>query len=873
MEAHVLRLKVLGGLSVHRDGRPLSGALAQPRRLAVLALLARGGRSGVSRDSVINTLWPDTDEERARHTLNQTLYALRRELGRDEFIVGVRELRLDTELLVIDVAEFQDAVAAHDLERAVDLYDGPFLDGFHLPGIDEFERWVERERALLDRTYAETLERLARDATARDDHARATRWWRKRAARDPLDARVAIALMQSLAAGGDRVAAIQHARVHEVLIAEELSLPADRDVLRLAEELRREQIAAVAAPAPVDALGTAPEPVTAASEPVDEPVSQAPPEPVAEPRIAAPPAQTSDVPVRPGCPAEWRIRRRTAFLATASLVGAAVLGAGVARNNGAMPNASSASVVADVEPPSRDRPVGDVTTRSVIAYRMYERGLRAHYHGDVAAARSLFDAAVAEDSLFPLAQYYSAVVTGDQIEARRRLERARRLARHATDRERLTIMVGWAGAMAPAVQRAIAETLAIRYPTELAGYLNLGVALVSDGEYLEALRPLARVVELDSLGLRDPSAECAACGALRWMVRAYLLADSLAAAERVARQWVRLQPRSPAAVSALAEVLDVQGRGASGDSLLRATGPRVLETADALYRRATNLIRAGEYDAAQRLLGDVLEAGGMYERMDAYWFLAIALRDQGRLTEALDVTRRLRAIVPRVPRGVAGSAPSQTALEAQLLLELGQPRIAAALFDSIARGREELDSDASAARRAAWNLTHSADARAAAGDTAGVRRLIDSVQSLGRASGFGRDRRLHHHVRGLWLAAQGDDEGAVAEFRRSILSRNFGYTRTNYELARALMRLRRPAEAVAALQPALRGSVEASNLYVTRSEIHELLAEAWEAAGRLDSAAVHYRTVAVGWRRADPALRPRWEHAQDRAIARGHETW
>ena len=875
----MLRLKVLGGLAVRRDGRPLSGALAQPRRLAVLALLARGGQGGVSRDRVINTLWPDTDEERARHTFNQTLYALRRELGRDEVIAGVRELRLDTDLLAIDVAEFQNAIAARDLERAVDLYEGPFLDGFHLPGSDEFERWVERERASLDHTYAQALEQLARDATARDDHTRATQWWRKRAARDPLDARVAIALMQSLSATGDRLGAIQHARVYELLIAEELALPADRDVVRLAEELRREQIAAVAAPVAADAPVSVPEPETGievgvvadrsnatATETVDAPVSPATTELDAEPRIAAPLERTSDIAARPARPAEWRMRRRTAFLAAASLVAAAMLGAAVVRNKGAAPNASSV-VAADIERLSPGRPVGDVTTRSVTAYHMYERGLRAHYRGDVAAARSLFEAAVAEDSLFPMAQYYAAVVTVDRTESRRRLERARRLARHATDRERLTILAGWAGAMAAPVQRAIAETLAIRYPTEVAGFLNLGAALVSDGEYLEALGPLARVVELDSLGLRDPSAECAACGALRWTVSAHLLADSLATAERVARRWVRLQPRSPAAVNALVEVLDIQGRGAEGDSLLRASGVRVLETADALYRRAANLIRAGEHDAAQRLLGDVLETGGIDEQIDAYWFLAIALRDQGRLAEALAATRRLRAIRPQGPRRVAGSAPSQAVLEAQLLLELGQPRAAVALFDSIARGREELDSDATAARRAAWNLTHSADARAAAGDTAGVRRLIDIVESLGAASGFGRDRRLHHHVRGLWLAARGDDEGAVAEFRRSILSWNFGYTRTNYELARALIRLGRPTEAVAVLQPALRGSVEASNLYATRTGIHELLAEAWEAAGRPDSAAAHYRTVAAAWRRADPALRPRWERARDRVLA------
>jgi len=105
VEAQVLRLKVLGGLSVASDGRPLSGALAQPKRLAVLALLARGGKGGMSRDRVINTLWPDVDEERARHTFNQTVYALRRALGCDDAIVGVRELKLDTRMLAIDVAE------------------------------------------------------------------------------------------------------------------------------------------------------------------------------------------------------------------------------------------------------------------------------------------------------------------------------------------------------------------------------------------------------------------------------------------------------------------------------------------------------------------------------------------------------------------------------------------------------------------------------------------------------------------------------------------------------------------------------------------------------------------------------------------------
>jgi len=78
--AQVLRLRTLGGLSVSRDGRVVSGALAQPRRLAVLALLARAGPAGAPRDKIVATLWPDMEDERGRHTFAQTLYAIRRAL-------------------------------------------------------------------------------------------------------------------------------------------------------------------------------------------------------------------------------------------------------------------------------------------------------------------------------------------------------------------------------------------------------------------------------------------------------------------------------------------------------------------------------------------------------------------------------------------------------------------------------------------------------------------------------------------------------------------------------------------------------------------------------------------------------------------------
>ncbi|HEU4764374.1 MAG TPA: hypothetical protein VFT93_01845 [Candidatus Eisenbacteria bacterium] len=196
-------------------------------------------------------------------------------------------------------------------------------------------------------------------------------------------------------------------------------------------------------------------------------------------------------------------------------------------------------------------------------------------------------------------------------------------------------------------------------------------------------------------------------------------------------------------------------------------------------------------------------------------------------------------------------------IEAQVQLERGHPQVAAALFDSIVSARPALAMPSQLARDSAWRLTQVASARAAAGDTAAVARLAALVSTLGAKSGYGRDRRLHHHIRGLLLVARGDDAGAIDEFRQAIYSVTAGYTRTNLELAKAYLRERRPRDAIAVLQPALRGSIEAQNLFVNRIELHALLAEAWNRAGGSDSAAAHYRVVARTWAGGDPPFRTR----------------
>ena len=954
--------------------------------MAILALLARAGQRGITREKLLALLWPDADDERGPRTLAQALYALRKDLGAEDAISGSKELVFDPALVSSDVSEFASAVARGDDERAVSLYQGPFLDGFHLSGASEFSRWVETERTSLAQEYSRTLESLARSARAAGDTRAALGWWRKLAGLEPLNARVTVGLMEALAAAGDRAGAIQHSRVYELLVEQELDLPPDRDVLALAEQLRRtadepapvsvsvapsQPVAAIAdvsapvlttfspPPTSVDVQPIASVPLAPAATRTDPPTRKRSPLTIAlstaiaagivaavmfalrgsaTPRVnvvagSGPVVAIGNIAAFGGDSAQASLTAPLADLLTTSLarvhsirvvshgrmlelirsagattdttagrfVDAArqagateVIDGTLYRRPGgtlrldlrrvdlksgaigdvhtvegsdlfALVDSGTARVVAALGVTAPSGSVADVTTRSITAYRMYEQGVRAYYRGDVNTALRFFDGALAEDSLFALAAYYSALSEPAPAPYLLRMERAKRLAARSTDLERLTIVAGWANSVSSPNFRAIAETLATRYPAEVEGHLYSGIAQVMDGEFLLARSALSRAIAMDSLGLSGTRARCLACDAFGWLVGGLVLADSLTAAEREARRWRGLQPQSGTAAIALAHVLEIEGRGAEADSLFHASLPTNQTYLATVDFQSSHFIRVGDYASADRLLLLQLRESDPRPQSSALWNLTISLREQGRMIEALK-----RAQSARMPTGKIlkrTNPPPINVLEAQTLLEMGRPKEAAILFDSLSRQHNPGDVASQISRATAWSLTHAASARFAAGDTATLQRLADSVRALGEESGYGRDRRLHHYVRGLLFAARHDDAAAIAELRSAIYSINGGYTRINYELARVYLHAKRPRDAIAVMQPTLRGDLEASNLYLNRTEIHEMLAQAWDAAGVKDSAVAHYTWVTKAWAAADPNFQARVQAAQARLTA------
>ncbi|MFI5257699.1 MAG: BTAD domain-containing putative transcriptional regulator [Gemmatimonadales bacterium] len=235
-------------------------AARQKRRLGLLAVLALAGKQGMSRHRLEAYLWSESDSARARHALDQTIYALRRTLGGEIIVMTGQELTVNSSLLGADVWEFDAAVRASEWAAAVDLYKGDLLEGYYLGGSRELESWIDAERVRLLRQYQSAVGSLADRSASAGDHSQDIEWRRRLASSDPLSADSTKKLIRALAASGDRAGAVKQARQYQAFVRRELDMEPEVEIERLVSALshaspgEESSEATWPAPPPVDAM-------------------------------------------------------------------------------------------------------------------------------------------------------------------------------------------------------------------------------------------------------------------------------------------------------------------------------------------------------------------------------------------------------------------------------------------------------------------------------------------------------------------------------------------------------------------------------------------------------------------------------------------
>src|SRR5580692_11912829 len=131
-----------------KDGTEIRISARKSR--ALIAYLALQPGMTASREQLATLLWGDRSDELARQNLRQCLVSLRRDLppaasnllAIDSHSVGLRSRHLSVD--VHELAALADATDLCRLERAVDLYRGPFLADLSIE-TEAFEEWVRAE--------------------------------------------------------------------------------------------------------------------------------------------------------------------------------------------------------------------------------------------------------------------------------------------------------------------------------------------------------------------------------------------------------------------------------------------------------------------------------------------------------------------------------------------------------------------------------------------------------------------------------------------------------------------------------------------------------------------------------------------------------
>lgn len=236
----MIELRVLGRAELHDGDRgQLDSILAQPKRLAILAYLCLAGRGGfVRRDELIALFWPESDPERARAALNQSLYVLRRTLGPD--VVpgrGVEEVGVAPSKLTCDAAVFLDRLDGGDLSGALDLYAGALLPALYLDS-PEADRWFDETRLDLRGRALKAARDLGAEAADRGDVDLACERYRRALEIVPESESAARGLVENLWRGGHRTAALEAFERFETRLSTEYGVEPGAELRELVDQVR-----------------------------------------------------------------------------------------------------------------------------------------------------------------------------------------------------------------------------------------------------------------------------------------------------------------------------------------------------------------------------------------------------------------------------------------------------------------------------------------------------------------------------------------------------------------------------------------------------------------------------------------------------------
>ena len=251
-----LNISRFGKFCARRDGQILEGFDARKVQELFCYLLLHRDHS-LSREMLASVLWPETTTALSKKSLRQVLWQLQSALGSQNAAVQHRMLVVDPEWIQLnaradfwlDVAALEyasnvtqnilgpdlDAQKALVLQQAVQLYQGPLLEGW-------YNDWCILERERLQTLYLTILDKLMGYCEARRDYEIGLQYGMRIMCYDRARERTHRLLMRLHYLSGDRAAALRQFEQCAAALEDELGVGPSKHTVALYEQIQADQL-------------------------------------------------------------------------------------------------------------------------------------------------------------------------------------------------------------------------------------------------------------------------------------------------------------------------------------------------------------------------------------------------------------------------------------------------------------------------------------------------------------------------------------------------------------------------------------------------------------------------------------------------------
>ena len=250
-----LSVRLLGALQVTLDGTPLTGFESDKERL-LLAYLVEESQLPHRREKLAGLLWPERPESAARSNLRRVLSNLRRLLGDRNpsgspfLLITEHTVRLNPACDAwVDSLSFAGLLRqlrqqpGTQLEDAIRLYQGGFLEGLSVSDSPACEEWILLCRERYQRLMMEALQRLVEVYEQQGSYPRALELAYRQLELEPWWEEAHQQLIRLLALSGHRSDALAQYEKCRRVLAEELDAEPSLETTDLYEQIRDQRLA------------------------------------------------------------------------------------------------------------------------------------------------------------------------------------------------------------------------------------------------------------------------------------------------------------------------------------------------------------------------------------------------------------------------------------------------------------------------------------------------------------------------------------------------------------------------------------------------------------------------------------------------------